>query len=71
MHVYDVEEYAGMRLLITDDGRAGVALKDDEVVSVFACRDTAYPRCGQSLLATAVAGGGRRLDCYDTVLPKL
>lgn len=60
-----------MRLFVTDDGSAGVALKGDEIVSVYAKKDGAYPRCGRALLATAVAQGGRRLDCYDTVLPKL
>ncbi|KXX58786.1 hypothetical protein AZG88_44165 [Rhodococcus sp. LB1] len=69
--VYDIGEYRRMRLLITDDGKAGIALKGDEVVSVYAHRDCRHPRAGRALLETAVAQGGRRLDCFDTVLPDL
>jgi len=71
VYVYDIDEYRQMRLLITDDGKAGVALKGDEVVSVYAHRDCRHPRAGRALLETAVAQGGRRLDCFDTVLPDL
>jgi len=69
--VYDIDEYRHMRLLITDDGKAGVALNSDEVVSVYAHRDCRHPRAGRALLEAAVAQGGRRLDCFDTVLPDL
>ncbi|WP_235214965.1 hypothetical protein [Rhodococcus opacus] len=71
VYVYDIDEYRHMRLLVTDDGKAGVALKGDEVVSVYAHRDCRHPRAGRALLETAVAQGGRRLDCFDTVLPDL
>ncbi|EME18519.1 hypothetical protein G419_16590 [Rhodococcus triatomae BKS 15-14] len=71
VHVYDEHEYAAMRLLVTDDGKAGVALKDDEVVSVYAHRDCAYPRAARAMLRHATELGGRRLDCFDTVLPDL
>lgn len=71
VYVYDEQEYAAMRLFVTDDGKAGVALKGDEVVSVFARTDSAHTGCGRSLIATAVANGGRRLDCFDTALPRL
>ena len=69
--VYGEDEYRQMRLLITDDGKAGVALKGDEIVSVFAHKDCAHPKSAQSMLAQATALGGRRLDCFDTVLPDL
>lgn len=69
--VYDTADYADMRLLITDDGRAGIAVRGDEIVSVFARRDSAYPRCGRSLVAVAVEAGGRRLDCFDPALPRI
>jgi len=71
VYVYDEDEYRQMRLLITDDGRAGVALKDDEIVSAFAHKDCAHPKAVQSMLRQATVLGGRRLDCFDTVLPKL
>ncbi|MDV8071139.1 hypothetical protein R4P64_31975 [Rhodococcus sp. IEGM 1366] len=71
VHVYDEAEYRQMRLLVTDDGKAGVALKDDEIVSAFAHKDCAHPRSVQSMIRQATALGGHRLDCFDTVLPKL
>ena len=71
VYVYSEPEYAQMRLLVTDDGRSGVALKDDEIVSVFSRADGTHRGCGESMLATAVAAGGRRLDCFDTVLPRV
>lgn len=71
VYVYDEDEYRNMRLLVTDDGKAGVALKDDEIVSAFAHKDCAHPKAVQSMLSQATALGGRRLDCFDTVLPKL
>lgn len=71
VHVYEEDEYRTMRLLFTDDGKAGVALSGDEVVSVFAHADCAHPRAARAMLRQATALGGRRLDCFDTVLPDL
>ncbi|PCK23259.1 hypothetical protein CHR55_30380 [Rhodococcus qingshengii] len=71
VHVYDEDEYRQMRLLVTDDGKAGVALKDDEVVSVFAHKDSAHSDVAQSMLRQSTMLGGHRLDCFDTVLPNL
>lgn len=71
VYVYSDEEYAGMRLFVTDDCRSGVALKDDEIVSLYAHSDTKHQRAANSMLETAVAAGGRRLDCFDTVLPAI
>jgi hypothetical protein len=69
VYVYDESEYAEMRMLVTEDGKAGVALKDDEVVSVFSHNDGAHPNAAPSMLRQATVLGGRRLDCFDTVLP--
>ncbi|ALU73644.1 hypothetical protein H351_32350 (plasmid) [Rhodococcus erythropolis R138] len=71
VYVYNDDEYAGMRLFVTEDGRSGIALKDDEIVSLYAHRDTRHRRAANSMLETAVAAGGRRLDCFDTVLPDI
>ncbi|OYD61358.1 hypothetical protein [Rhodococcus sp. OK302] len=71
VHVYDEDEYRQMRLLVTDDGKAGVALKGDEVVSVFAHKDSAHSDVAQSMLRQSAMLGGHRLDCFDTVLPNL
>ncbi|MEU4060325.1 GIY-YIG nuclease family protein [Rhodococcus qingshengii] len=71
VYVYSDDEYAGMRLLVTDDGRSGIALNGDEIVSLYAHRDSSHPGAANSMLETAVAAGGRRLDCFDTVLPAI
>jgi hypothetical protein len=71
VHVYDEDEYRQMRLLVTDDGKAGVAIKADEIVSAFAHKDCAHPRSVQSMIRQATALGGHRLDCFDTVLPDM
>lgn len=60
-----------MRTFVSDDGKAGFALKGDEIVSVFVHPDSKYRGSAGTLLATAVSQGGRRLDCYDTVLPAI
>lgn len=70
VYVYDEDEYRDMRMFLTADGSAGVAVKaDGDVVSVFSTG--AQPRVANALLATAVANGGTKLDCFDTVLPRL
>lgn len=71
VHVYSDDEYANMRLFVTDDGRSGIALNDDEIVSAFSHRDSKYPGVAKSMLAVAVQQGGRRLDCFDTALPRI
>jgi len=71
VYVYDEDEYQQMRLLVTDDGRAGIALEGDGIVSAFAHKNCAHPKAVQSMLSHVTALGGRRLDCFDTVLPNL
>ncbi len=70
--LYDVEQYDGesMRLFLTEDGLAGFALDGDNVISVFRHND-GPKHVGRSLVANAVAQGGRRLDAFDTVLPPI
>lgn len=64
--VYPVEEYAGMRLYMTEDGGAGFAIKPDgDIVSVFGVN----PRGTVDwLMQAAIDQGGRKLDAFDTVL---
>lgn len=72
VYVYDEDDYQTMRLFVTDDGKAGFALKgSDELVSLFVHPDSRHKGCAHSLLSTGVNVGGRRLDCFDTVLPKI
>ncbi|MGO2933157.1 hypothetical protein [Microbacterium sp.] len=71
VYVYDSDEYRDMRMFTTDDGKAGFALKGDEIVSVFVHSDSEHRGSAQALMAAAVEQGGRRLDCYDTILPSV
>jgi len=66
VYVYPVDEYANMRLFLTEDGKSGFALKGDDIVSVF----SGPPHKGSvnSSIQLAVQEGGRRLDAFDTVL---
>lgn len=69
VYVYSEAEYRDMRLFLTDDGRAGFALKGDDIVSVFALGP--HKGAAAGILELAVQEGGRRLDAFDTVLPDL
>ena len=68
VYAYTVEEYADMRLFVSEDALSGFALKSDDIVSVFSMSDAAV---GHALMQMAVSVGGRRLDAFDTVLPYL
>jgi hypothetical protein len=64
------EELADARLFRTDDG-SGFAIKPDgDIVAVFAGQSAARGS-GYSMLQAAVAAGGRKLDAFDTYLPKI
>jgi hypothetical protein len=66
--IYPLADYQGMRLFLAEGGRAGFALKGDDIVSVFN-NDPALKRAAHATLPLAVQLGGRRLDAFDTVLP--
>lgn len=69
MHVYEPGEYAQMRLFLTEDGSAGFAINNNELVSVFSIGT--HKGVGFSLVKLATEMGAERLDCFDTVLPAL
>lgn len=71
VQVYDESEYAKMRLFLTEDGMAGFALKGDDIVSVFNTKGGKNKATALAALSLAVQLGGRKLDCFDTVLPGL
>ena len=60
-----------MRLFTAPDGLSGFALKGDDIVSVFKHPDLKKKGVAAAALALAVENGGRRLDAFDTELPKL
>jgi len=67
--VYPVEAYEDMRLFFTEDGKAGFALKGNDIVSVFS--QDPYVGGVNGIIRLAVQEGGRKLDAFDTVLPDL
>jgi len=69
VHVYEPEEYKNMRLFLAPDALGGFALKGNDIVSVFKDPKAPYKRFALTALEMGVAQGGRRLDCFDTVLP--
>lgn len=69
VHVYEPGEYKAMRCYLTPDKSAGYALNGDDIVSVFKDPNSPHKKVAITALAQAVKNGGRRLDCFDTVLP--
>ena len=70
--LYDVADYEGMRLFLTEDGFTGFALKEDgDIVSVFNNPAAKRPFASISMLQLAIQEGGRKLDAFDTILPHL
>lgn len=70
VHAYSAAELAKMRTFLAPDGLSGFALKGEDIVSVFS-----HPRSGGSrarkIIDTAVANGGRTLDCFDGKLVQI
>lgn len=72
VYVYPVEEYKDMRVFLASDGESGIAIKKDgDIVSVFSSPIARDRQSANSMIATAVSLGGKKLDCFDTVLPKI
>tara|TARA_Y100000593_G_scaffold64021_1_gene118261 strand:+ start:1190 stop:4159 length:2970 start_codon:yes stop_codon:yes gene_type:complete len=72
VYVYDPQEYAGMKLFLTKDGKAGFAIKEDgDIVSVFNSKSSPHKFFAPYALSLAVNKGGIKLDAYDSILPKI
>ena len=71
VHVYSADEYQAMRLFMSPDGNSGFALKGDDIVSLFKNPDLKTRGIANTSLTLATEEGGRRLDAFDTALPKL
>jgi hypothetical protein len=66
VYVYDVADYQNMRMFLSEDGKSGVAVKPDgDIVSVFSTGGA-----GRAIMELAVSAGGRKLDAFNTMLPK-
>ena len=64
-------DYEDALLFLTNDGKAGFALIDDDIVSAFNAADSPYRAVSMTMLLLAVELGGRRLDAFDIYLPDL
>lgn len=72
VYVYPEDEYRGMRLFISPDGKTGAALKaDGDIVSGFNTAKRPGVSSVGPFLVTAIENGGTKLDCFNTVLPDL
>lgn len=69
--LYSADEYDHMRTFLADDGKAGFALKGDDIISVFRDPSSKSKGAVTSILALATQLGGKRLDCFDTALPSM
>jgi len=59
-----------MKTFLSQDKKAGYAVHDDDIVSLFRHPEAQKGVAGRAL-EHALKNGGRRLDCFDTVLPHL
>ena len=58
--VHQAHEYDGMRLFLTQDGKAGFALDGDELVSLFSMKG-GHQGLNATALQLAIQQGARRL----------
>jgi len=68
-----VEEYQGLRMFLTEDGKAGFAInpEDGDIVSLFNAGNSKHEGVSAHLVMMAIAQGGRKLDNYDTFLSSI
>ena len=73
VHDEDYYRQPGVRMFLTQDGKGGITLNGDEIVTGFMARDAADANGGaiHSMISKMVELGGRRLDAFDTKLPQL
>ncbi len=75
VYTYEVEEYRKMRLFLTPDGKAGIALKPNgDMVSVFTHREQKNSLGGKTanaLITLAINEGAVKADCYGYFLVQL
>jgi DNA polymerase III epsilon subunit-like protein len=70
VYVYSPEEYAGMRMFVSADGKSGFALKGNDLVSVFK-GDTTDKRVAHAMVPLAIQEGATTADAFDTTLPEI
>ena len=73
VHDEDYYRQPGVRMFLTQDGKGGITLNGDEIVTGFMAIDAVDANGGaiHSMISKMVELGGRRLDAFDTKLPQL
>jgi len=66
-----VPDDPNIRRYTLDDGYSGFALDGDNIIGVFSSPGAGYSGAAGRILQAAIAAGGRRLDGFDTFLPKV
>lgn len=67
VYVYDEADYRGMRLILSESGKSGIAIKPDgDMVSVFSSEGNA-----RVMVEVAVAAGATKADAFDIGLADL
>lgn len=67
---YSIQDYNDMKLFLGGYGDCGFALDGDNIVSVFS-HPVLSPRALPDLMDVAIQNGGRRIDVFDTYLPRI
>jgi hypothetical protein len=72
VHVYKVEEYEKMTMLLTSDKKGGVATKPEgDIVSVFKHPKSTAKNLIGVVIPQAINHGGTHLDCFAGALPQM
>lgn len=70
VHTYNEDEYRRMVTVLFDEGKAGFALKNRDIISIFK-----HPDCKLKaldyIIPEALNRGGKRLDCFNRGLPEM
>ena len=69
VEIKSVDDLKNLKLFRTEGGGGFVLKPDSDIVAVFA--SGAEPRSGYAVLSAAVQAGGKKLDAFDTFLPKI
>ena len=70
VEIKSAEDLASSNLFRTESGSGFAVKPDGDIVAVFASPDEAKGS-GYSILQAAVQAGGKKLDAFDTYLPKI
>lgn len=71
VHSYTIEEYKETKPYLFDDGKAGFAIKNGDIVSVFKHPNCTLKPALDVTIPAAIARQGNRLDCFNGMLPSM